>query len=150
MLNDGIIPALNGVSNNNESQWAIDLFAMRRPGNSTGNIIVSFEVEPVGHSCLKLAVFNCPNLGIRTPMVNVYSSTTFRPEDVNKTLGNLIASYSYTSADSSCSHLTTYAMEFYRKTSHSYFNLEFPSVYGSNSSFICLGEVTFLMEGKLI
>lgn len=148
MLNDGIIPPLRGVSNNSESQWAINLFTMKRPGVG-GNIIVSLEVEPGhrGYSCMKLAVFNCPELGIRTPMVNVYNSTTFRPEDDDKVLGNLIASY--TSAESSCNHLTTYTIKFYQKISQSYFNLEFRSVYGSSSSYVILGEVMFLTEGDV-
>ena len=145
MLNDGIIPPLSGISSNSESQWATNLFTM----SSHGRIIVSFEVEPALYSYMKLAMFNCPELKISTPMVNVYSSTSFRPEDNNKTLGNLIANY--TSANYSCSQLITYTIEFNQKTSQLYFNLEFPSVYmeGSNSSYVFLGEVAFLMEGEL-
>ena len=145
MLNDGIIPPLSGISNNSESQWATNLFTMRR----RGKIIVSFEVEPALYSYMKMAMFNCPDLGISTSMINVYSSTSFRPEDNNKTLGNLIANY--ISANYSCSQLITYTIEFNQKTSQSYFNLEFPSVYmeGSNSSYVFLGEVAFLMEGEL-
>ena len=106
--------------------------------------MVSFEVEPIVHSHMKLVVFNCPELGISTPMVNVYSSATFRPEDVHKMLGNLTASYM--STESSCNHLIIYTVGFYWETSRSYFNLEFRPVNGSNISHVFLGEVTFLME----
>ena len=41
VLNDGVIPALSGV-NDSTSQWAAQLFTMRRSG--TDSIVVSFEV----------------------------------------------------------------------------------------------------------
>ena len=33
VLNDGIIPALSGVSQETNSEWAAQLFTMRRAGN---------------------------------------------------------------------------------------------------------------------
>ena len=46
VLNDGIIPALSGVGDST-SQWAAQLFTMRRSG--TDSIVVSFEVPQVAH-----------------------------------------------------------------------------------------------------
>ena len=42
VLNDGIIPALSGVSQETNSEWAAHLFTMGRAGNE--RIIVSVEV----------------------------------------------------------------------------------------------------------
>ena len=42
VLNDGIIPALCGFSNDPASQWANELFTMRRCGRP--NIVLSVEV----------------------------------------------------------------------------------------------------------
>jgi hypothetical protein len=72
VLNDGILPALSGVSNNPASQWASEFFTMRRSG--TDQIAVSVEV-PSGrtHDRVELAVFNCPHvqLGIYAPRIIV-------------------------------------------------------------------------------
>ena len=71
VLNNGIIPALSGVSQENHSEWAAQLFTMRRQGNE--RIIVSVEVPPTCLNSVRLTVFNCPQQGIYAPAVNVYS-----------------------------------------------------------------------------
>ena len=146
VLNDGIIPTLSGVSEDPQSLWATELFTMTRP-RVAGRIIVSFEVEPVTHNYVEVVVFNCPDLGINTPLINVYSSNSFRPESGDKILGNLLINYTF--IDSSCSDLITYTIEFYEEISERYFNLEFPHVKGSNSSYVFLGEVAFLAKGDI-
>ena len=148
VLNDGIIPALSGVSDDPQSQWADQLFTMRRTGDGMGRIILSFEVEPVSHDWVELVVFNCPKLGINTPLINVYSDTIFRPEKDDKLqLGNL--SISQPIFGSSCDHLIRVHAEFSHETSEPYFNFEYLYQNNSNSSFVFLGEVTFFKHGKL-
>ena len=46
VLNEGILPALSGVSNDPASQWASELFTMRRSG--TDPIIVSVVLPSQG------------------------------------------------------------------------------------------------------
>ena len=58
VLNDGILPALIGVSNDSASQWASELFTMRRSG--TDPIAVSLELPSGTYNQVELAVFNCP------------------------------------------------------------------------------------------
>ena len=87
-LNDGHIPALDGVSSNLTSLWATELFTMRRP-TPTARIILSFEVDSDNHDRMELAVFNCPEMGISLPMVDVYFDSSFRPDRSGSELGNL-------------------------------------------------------------
>ena len=70
VLNDGILPALSGVSSNPVSQWANELFTIRRCG--TDPISLSFEL-PIGrtHNQVELTVFNCPQWGIYAPQIIV-------------------------------------------------------------------------------
>ena len=50
------------------------LFTMNRTLNSSSaGIFLSFEVEPVNHNRMKLALFSCPEHSIYTPAVNVYT-----------------------------------------------------------------------------
>ena len=59
VLNDGILPALSGVSNDSASQWASELFTMRRSG--TDSIVLSLGVLTGHiHNRVELTVFNCP------------------------------------------------------------------------------------------
>ena len=71
VLNDGRIPALNRVSSNPASNWATELFTVRRPG-VTSRILLSFEVDSDNHDRMKMAVFNCPEMEISAPLVDVY------------------------------------------------------------------------------
>ena len=87
MLNDGIIPALSGVSQETNSEWAVQLFIMRREGNE--RIIVSVEVpHGVNLDSMQLTVFNCPQQGICASSVNVYSDSSLRPEITNSLPAN--------------------------------------------------------------
>ena len=61
MLNDGIIPTLDGISSNETSLWATELFTL---SGERGRNILSFEVDSVDHDHMELAVFNCPGLGM--------------------------------------------------------------------------------------
>ena len=147
MLNDGLIPALSGVSDDPQSQWAAQLLTMGRTTNGMARIIVSFEVESTTYDRVELAVFNCPEQGVYTPVVNVYFDLSFRPESDNSdsTLRNFITNQSLLST--SCDHLIKFCVEFTGGISLRYFNLEFPYQTNSNSSFVFLGEVTFLNGG---
>ena len=143
VLNDGIIPVLSGVSDDPQSQWADQLFTMRRTGTGMSRIILSFEVEPTIYDRVELAVFNCPERGIYTPVVNVYVDLSFRPErDDDGTLTNFNTNQAL--LNTSCDHLIRFCVEFSGGVSVPYFNLEFPYQTNSNSSFVFLGEVTFL------
>ena len=76
VLNDGILPALSGVSSDPASQWANELFTMNRSG--TDQIVVSVElpivIPAVTHNRVELTVFNCPQLGIYAPQIIVYTA----------------------------------------------------------------------------
>ena len=138
VLNDGIIPVLSGVSQENNSEWAAQLFTMRRQGNE--RIIVSVEVPPTCLNSVQLTVFNCPQQGIYAPAVNVYSYPSLRPE-IN---GNLPANESITNETltaTSCDHLIRFCIDFGSVFTLPYYILEFP--YQNNSDFVFLNEVTF-------
>ena len=146
VLNDGLIPALSGVSEDPQSQWAAQLFTMGRAMSGTARIILSFEVERAIYNRVELAVFNCPERGIYTPVINVYVDFSFRPvRDNDGTLTNFITNQSLPST--SCDHLIKFCVQFSGAVSVPYFNLEFPHQDNSNSSFVFLGEVTFLRSG---
>ena len=81
VLNDGIIPALSGVSNDPASQWANELFTMRRSG--TDQIVISVEVPSGIHNHMELTVFNCPQLGIYAPQVMVYIANSLSANAIN-------------------------------------------------------------------
>ena len=144
VLNDGITPALSGVSDDPQSQWADQLFTMGRTMTGTARIVLSFEVATgPTYDRVELAVFNCPERGINTPVVNVYVDISFRPErDDDGTLTNFNTNQSLLST--SCDHLIKFCVEFSGGIAIPYFNLEFPYQTNSNSSFVFLGEVTFL------
>ena len=80
---------------------------MRRPGDA-GRIIVSFEVDSDNHDHMELAVFNCPEMGISVPLVNVYFNNSFRPDRSSGYLAISNASISYLSLlNVSCDHAPT-------------------------------------------
>ena len=135
VLNDGILPALSGVSSDPASQWANELFTMRRTG--TDQIVVSFEFMSVmSRNRMELAVFNCPQLGIYTPQVIVYNADSLK-NDVgmitNMTLPNI-----------SCENLWKFCVNLGGGGGVLYINLVFP--YQNNSDFVFLGEVTFFND----
>ena len=134
VLNDGILPALSRVSSDPASQWANELFTMRRSG--TDQIVVSVEVPSGIHNRLELAVFNCPQLGIYAPQVDVYIADSLK--------SNLLMIANVTLPGVSCEDLWKFCVQFNRGTGISNFNLVFP--YQNNSDFVFLGEVTFLND----
>ena len=147
VLNDGDIPVLSGISSDNESPWAAKLFTMERP-NSLAKIIIAFEVEPLDYDHVEIVLFNCPEFGISAPFINIYSNRlSFRVESADKILGDLRVNQSIIGF--SCSHLIRFCFKFSHRLSDPYFNFEFPNQNNnSNSSFVFLGEVTFLEDGK--
>ena len=141
VLNDGIVPALSGVSDEPTSQWAKELFTMRRQG--TDRIVVSFEV-PIGvHNCMELTVFNCPERGIYAPQVTVYVTDALRIVGPQDAAGlSMIADEALPNI--SCEYLLKFCLPFRTSTGNPYLNLVFP--YQSNSDFVFLGEITFLND----
>ena len=138
VLNDGIIPALSGVSDST-SQWAAQLFTMRRSG--TDSIVVSFEVPQVVHDRVELSVFNCPERGIYAPSVTVYvDAGSFLPERDNDNLGDHNTNMPL--LKTSCDYLFKFCVELAGGVMVRYLNVEFP--FQNNSDFVFLGEVTFL------
>ena len=138
VLNDSVIPVLSGVSNDSESQWAAELFTLRR----IGRIVTSFELEDANHDRVELAVFNCPELGISAPEVNVYVDSSFRPGREDRGLG--VSSVNVSLTNTSCDQLIVFCVE-YNSGSSRYINLEFPPPSTNiNSTFVFLGEVKFL------
>ena len=133
VLNDGILPALSGVSNDSQSQWAAQLFTMRRSG--TNRIVVSFEFPIASRNRLELAVFNCPQLGIYAPQVSFYVANAMNV-DLNRIADVTISQVS-------CDHLLKFCVEL-GGASVPNLNLVFP--YQNNSDFVFLGEVTFLND----
>ena len=143
VLNDGQMPSLTDISDDTvSSQWAAQLFTLRR--NGTASLNISFEVEALNHDRIELVVFNCPQRGIYAPRVNVYYSSTFRPDSESSSLGTFITNQSLSSL-TSCDHLIKFCVDFDSATSVPYFNLEFP--YRNNSNYVFLGEVTFVDLG---
>ena len=142
VLNDGIIPALSGVSCHPWSQWADHLFTMGRTSNGKARVVLSFEVERATYDRVELAIFNCPEQGVYTPVVNVYFDTSFRPESVDSTPKNFISNQFLLST--SCDHLMKFCVNFISGFFPPHFNLEFPYQTNSNSHFVFLGEVTFM------
>ena len=151
VLNDGIISALDGVSSNLTPKWATELFTLRRP-TPTARIILSFEVDSDNHDRMELAVFNCPEMGISLPLVDVYFDSSFRQDrnGTNQPLGNLILQSQL--MDTSCDHLLVFCVQYPQISAAPtrYINLEFPfsDIISSTGTFVFLGEVTFLNGGS--
>ena len=137
VLNDGILPALSGVSNNSTSEWANKLFTMRRSG--TEQIVVSVELPSGGlHNRMELTVFNCPQLGIYVPQVIVYAA-----DSLNNNL-LMVAAVTLPNVPCYCDYLWKFYVQFTGGVGIPNFNLVFP--YQNNSDFVFLGEVTFLND----
>ena len=131
MLNDGILPALSGVSSDQASQWANRLFTMRRSG--TDDIVLSVESPSDLQDRMELSVFNCPDLGIYAPQVVVYTAS----QNINLAM---VANASL--PDTSCDYLWNFCVPFGGGVGVPNFNLVFP--YQNSSNFVFLGEVTFV------
>ena len=143
VLNDGIIPVLSGVSAMEDPEWAAQLFTTRRAGQT--RIVTSFVLEDTNHDHVELAVFNCPEMGINAPSVNVYFDTSFRAGRAYRGLG--ILNMSLVMQNTSCDHLLIFCVEYSGGMSSRYINLEFPFERNTGSDFVFLGEVTFLNGG---
>lgn len=140
VLNDGIIPTLGEISSDPQSQWASQLFTMNRTVTDSGvdNITLSFQVERTQHDRMEIAVFNCPQKGIHTPVINVFVDGSFRPLRAPISLFQTSASLQTTS----CNHLLKFCVKFHGSLSSQYYSIQLPYQQGSN--FVFLGEVTFL------
>ena len=142
VLNDGIIPGLDGVGQSNQ-QWASGLFTLI----GTNTIRLSFELDSVGHDRMELAVLNCPEMNINLRMLSVYFDSSFRPDRVQNsdTLGNLAVEAQI--MNTSCDHLLVFCVK-YNPTQlpTQFINLEIPN--NSSGTFVFLGEVTFLNGGN--
>ena len=141
--NDGVVPVLNGVSNDSTSSWAEQLFTMERPGMS--RIVMSFELEDDNHDRIELSVFNCPLFRINTPQVNVYFDSSFRPPRLNRSDGLFNTNASL--LNTSCDYLYKFCVRYAGEGSSRFINLEFPFVEGANNSRVFVGEVTFVDGG---
>ena len=131
VLNDGVTPTLYGVSEDPSSEWASQLFTMRRSGTDTISLI--FQLSSVlNHNRVEVAVFNCPQRGIYAPSIGVYSFSYKRT----------IKSLQHTS----CDHLIKFCLDFNLSTTLQFFVLEFP--YQTDSDYVFLGEVTFYDDGS--
>ena len=89
VLNDGITPVPDGIDTSDT--WASQLFTL---SGTRGIIRLSFELNTSSHDRVKLAVFNCPGMGIGLSSVRVYFDESFRPDRTwhysYNTLGTLI------------------------------------------------------------
>ena len=151
VLNDDIIPALDGVNSLNTSSWAAELFTLNR---ENGRIILSFEVNSTDHDRMELAVFNCPGMGINSSVVDIYFDSSFRPDRTGTMNRQLLGSLSTRSQlnGTSCDHLLVFCVRYNAsmgapsQTRH--INLMFPPASQTNSKYVFLGEVTFLNGGS--
>ena len=134
VLNDGVLPALSGVSSDPASQWANELFTMNRSG--TDPIVVSVGLPVVtpapNHNRVELTVFNCPQWGIYAPQVTVSSADLL----IDIADGTLLVT--------SCEYLLKFCVRFRGAFSLTNFSLVFP--YQNDSDFVFLGEITFLND----
>ena len=137
VLNDGITPSVI-ASEDPSSQWASQLFTLRRSG--TDAMTVTFDVEIGNRDRVELAVFNCPERMIGASSLSVYSNTVFNIPQTRRLIANK------TLTDTSCNHLIKFCVEFTSGTGLQFLILEFP--YQTNSNWVFLGEVTFLDGGS--
>ena len=144
VLNDGFIPALSGV-NDQGSQWADELFTMRRSG--TDQLIVSFKVPRINHNRVELTIFNCPQLGIYAPQVMVYIDSELRIVRPDDSIFGILMVANMTLPNVNCEHLWKFCVQFSSGTNTPNFNLVFP--YQNNSDSVFLGEVTFLNDPSI-
>ena len=117
VLNDGILPALSGVSSDPAFQWANELFTMRR--SRTDQKVVSVEIPSVTHNRLELTVFNHPQLGIYAPQVMVYIADSLK--------NDLFMIANMTQSEVSCDYLWKFCVQFSSGVGISNINLVFPT-----------------------
>jgi hypothetical protein len=144
VLNDGIIPVLEGINTANPGTWASQLFTL---SGTSGIIRLSFEVNSTNHDRMELAVFNCPELGIGLSSVGVYFDETSRldREENRDNLGTLITESQL--INTSCDRLLVFCVKYNTTRSPTQFiNLEIPT--SSSADYVFLGEVTFLNGGN--
>ena len=148
VLNDGIIPALDGISSNEASSWATELFTL---SGVSGRIILSFEVDSMDHDRMELAVFNCPGMGINSPRVDIFFDSPFRPDRIGsiQSLGNLSTESQL--VGTSCDHLIVFCVKYNTSVDApsptNNISLVFPRANQTSSKYVFLGEVTFLKGG---
>jgi hypothetical protein len=142
VLNDGIIPVLEGINTANPGTWASQLFTLT---GTSGIIRISFEVDSDNHDRMELAVFNCPEMGIGLSSVRVYFDESFRLDRNDDTLGTLIMESQLTAT--SCDRLVYFCVKYNTTQSPTQFiNLVIPT--SSSADYVFLGEVTFLNGGN--
>ena len=140
VLNDGVTPALYGVSADPSSEWASQLFTMRR--NGTDTISLTFQLASgVNRDRVEVTVFNCPQRGIYAPSVNMYSNFQFLAHQTRTSITSMSLQ------NTSCDHLIKFCLDFGSSTTLRFFTLEFP--YHIDSDYVFLGEVTFYDGGSL-
>ena len=112
---------------------------MRRSG--TNEVVVSLQVPAANHNCVELTVFNCPQMDIHVPKASLYVGAALSHDSFNL---NMIANKTLT--ETSCDHLLKFCIQFGGSVGAPIFNLVFPYFKDieSNSTFVFLGEVTFL------
>ena len=148
VLNDGCIPPLDGISSNETSSWATELFTL---SGENGRIILSFEVDNMDHDRMELAVFNCPDMGINSSMVDIYFDSSFRPDrtGMNQLLGNLSTESQLVGI--SCDHLLVFCVKYNTSVDApsptDNISLVFPGASETGSKYVFLGDVTFLKGG---
>ena len=139
VLNDGIIPALDGVSSN--ESWATDLFTLSR---KNGRIILSFEVDSESHDHMELAVFNCPQMRISLSSFSIYFDESFRPDRmVDSFLGTFIAETQL--VNTSCDQLLVFCVKYTTESLTRFINVKIPR---DSTDYVFLGEITFLNGGN--
>ena len=135
VLNDGVLPALSDVSSDPASQWANELFTMRRCRTDKINVSVQLSADNINYDRVELSVFNCPQWGIYAPQVMVYVTSSLNGN-------NLILIADATLSEESCEYLLRFCVPFNQGIGNPNLNLVFP--YQNNSNFVFLGEITFL------
>ena len=148
VLNDDIIPPLDGISSDETPSWATELFTL---SGERGRITLSFEVDSKDHDHMELAVFNCPDMGINSSMVDIYFDSSFRPDKTgtNQPLGDLSTESQL--VGTSCEHLLVFCVKYntsvYAPPPTNSINLVFPSASEIGPKYVFLGEVTFMKGG---
>ena len=140
ILNDGIIPILDGIDTSDT--WASQLFTL---SGTRGIIRLSFEVESANHDHMELAAFNCPEMGIGLSSVRVYFDESFRRDRDDTTLGTFIMESRLMAT--SCDQLLVFCVKYNTIQSPTRFiNLEIPT--NRSADHVFLGELTFLNGGS--
>ena len=135
VLNDGCIPTLDGISSNETSSWATELFTL---SGERGRIILSFEVDSMDHDRMKLAVFNCPDMGINSPVVDIYFDSSFRPNRIGRSLSLGDFNTESQLVGTSCDHLLGFCVKYNTSvdTPTHYVNLVFPGASQTTSKYV--------------